>query len=276
MANDMDEKASNGDNQSDSPTKRSKKGSKKSSKALRIGTLVGIAVLIVFAGLNLYETHQQRIDLNDRLTLLTAAISARPASAAPERVAGLDPDKVYSVKTEGAPVLGSKSAPVTVVIFSDFQCPYCSKVEPTLKQIQDVYKDKVKMVWKNLPLTGIHPFAMGAAMAAEAANKQGKFWEFHDKLFANQDKLSPDDLKQYAKDLGLDTDKFVTDSTSSETKNRVSADISEVNDLGVTGTPGFFINGRFISGAKEFDAFAKVINAELLRVNAPIPPAAVK
>ena len=233
-------------------------------------------ILIVFAGLNLYKSHQQRIDLNDRLTLLIAAISARPASAAPERAAGLDPEKVYTVKTEGAPVLGSKAAPVTIVVVSDFQCPFCSKVEPTLKQIQNVYKDKVKIVWENRPLTGIHPFAMGAATAAEAAHKQGKFWEFHDKLFANQDKLTPDDLKLYAKDMGLDTDKFLTGSASPETKTRVTNDISEMNDLGITGTPGFLINGRFISGAKEFDAFAKVINAELLRLNVPVPQAPAK
>ncbi len=276
MSNDIGEKASNGDMQLNSQIKSSKKGSKKSSKALRIGTLVGVAILIVFTGLNLYETHQQRIDLNDRLTLLTAAVSARPASAAPQGVAGLDPEKVYTVKTEGSPVLGSKSAPVTIVVVSDFQCPFCSKVEPTLKQIQAVYKDKVKMVWKNLPLTSMHPNAMGAALAAEAANKQGKFWEFHDKLFANQDKLSPDDLKQYANELGLDTDKFLTDFKSPETKSRVTADISEVNGLGITGTPGFFINGRFISGAKEFEAFAKIINAELLRLNMPVPSSPAK
>lgn len=130
------------------------------------------------------------------------------------------------------------------------------------------------IAWKHLPLTGIHQYAMGAAIASEAAHNQGKFWEYHDKLFANQAKLTPDDLKQYAKDLGLNTTKFESDLASLETKKRVTDDISEANSLGVTGTPGFFINGHFLSGAQPFDGFAKVINAELQRLKLPVPPGA--
>ena len=130
----------------------------------------------------------------------------------------------------------------------------------------------MQIVWKNLPLTSIHQYAMGAAIAAEAAQNQGKFWEYHDKLFANQSKLSPEDLKQYAKDVGLNTTKFEADLASPATKQRVSADISEANSLGVTGTPAFFVNGRFLSGAQPFDGFARVINAELQRLKLPVPP----
>ena len=115
---------------------------------------------------------------------------------------------------------------------------------------------------------------MGAAVAAEAAHNQGKFWEYHDKLFENQSKLSPDDLKQYAKDLKLDTGKFETDLSSPETRKRVTDDLAEVNSLGVTGTPGFFINGHFLSGAQPLEGFAKVINAELERLRLPVPPSA--
>lgn len=130
----------------------------------------------------------------------------------------------------------------------------------------------MQIVWKNLPLTSIHQYAMGAAIASEAAHNQGKFWEYHDKLFANQSKLSPDDLKQYAKDLGLDTAKFEADLANPATKQRVTTDAAEANSLGVTGTPAFFVNGHYLSGAQPFDGFARVINAELQRLNLPVPP----
>lgn len=113
---------------------------------------------------------------------------------------------------------------------------------------------------------------MGAAVASEAAHNQGKFWEYHDKLFANQQKLTPEDLKQYAKDLGLDTAKFEADFTNPATRQRVTADAAEVNSLGVTGTPAFLVNGHYLSGAQPFDGFARVINAELTKLKLPIPP----
>jgi protein-disulfide isomerase len=143
-----------------------------------------------------------------------------------------------------------------------------------LKQIEEVYKDKVQIVWKNMPLTTIHNKAMGAALAAEAAHNQGKFWEMHDKLFANQSKLELDDMKQYAKELGLDTSQFEKDLQSPEAKKRVADDVAEAGSLGVTGTPVFFVNGHYLRGAQPFEGFAKVINAELQRLNLPVPPAA--
>ena len=113
---------------------------------------------------------------------------------------------------------------------------------------------------------------MGAAIASEAANRQGKFWEYHDKLFANQSKLSPEDLKQHARDLGLNMAQFEADLANPALKQRVSADMTEINALGVTGTPAFFINGHYLSGAQPFDGFARVINAELQRLKLPVPP----
>jgi protein-disulfide isomerase len=119
----------------------------------------------------------------------------------------------------------------------------------------------------------MHQFARPAAIAAEAANRQGKFWEFHDKLFANQKKLGLEDLKQYAKDVGLDTARFEKDLTEPAMKKRMEDDMAEARTLGITGTPAFFVNGRFLNGAKPFQEFATVINAELQRLNLPIPPA---
>jgi protein-disulfide isomerase len=106
------------------------------------------------------------------------------------------------------PSVGSASAPITIVEFSDFQCPFCQRAAPTLKRVRDVYGDKVRVVWKDFPLTQIHPQAFKAGEAAHCAADQGKFWEYHDRLFANQQALQPDDLKKYATDLGLDGAKF--------------------------------------------------------------------
>lgn len=111
-------------------------------------------------------------------------------------------------------------------------------------------------------------------MASEAAASQGKFWEYHDKLFANQNKLAPEDLKQYANDLGLNTAQFEKDLIDLGKKKRVDDDMAEARSLAISGTPAFFVNGHFLNGAKPFAEFAKVINAELQRLNLPIPPAA--
>jgi len=137
----------------------------------------------------------------------------------------------------------------------------------------DVYGDKVRIAWKNHPLP-FHPNAMPAAMASMAAHEQGKFWDYHDKLFANQQKMSRDDLLRYAKELKLDVAKFTKDMDSGKYKAQIEADTNEANTLGASGTPAFFVNGRFVNGAKPFPEFAKLINAELTRLNLPIPPAA--
>jgi|SRR5262245_13415495 len=122
----------------------------------------------------------------------------------------------------------------------------------------------------------MHQNAMGAHVAAMAAEKQGKFWEYHDKLFANQSKLQLDDLERYARELKLDMDRFDKDLGDLENKKRIEADKKEAQTLGITGTPGFFVNGHFLNGAKPVEEFAKLINAELTRLNVPIPEGAPK
>ena len=131
----------------------------------------------------------------------------------------------------------------------------------------------MRIVWKHNPLP-FHPFSMPSALASMAAYEQGKFWEYHDKLFANQQKLAHDDLVRYAKEVGLDMGRFESALTSARGKPVIDADIAEAKALGASGTPAFFVNGRFLSGAKPFDEFAQVINAELTRLKIPIPPAA--
>jgi protein-disulfide isomerase len=126
-------------------------------------------------------------------------------------------------------------------------------------------------VWKHLPLE-IHKDAPGAHLAAMAANKQGKFWEFHDKLFENQRELNAASYQKHAQAIGLDTAQFEKDLLDLTIMKPIEEDKAEAKELGVTGTPGFFVNGRYLSGAKPFEDFAKVIDAELTRLSVPLPP----
>lgn len=163
------------------------------------------------------------------------------------------------------PSSGSSSAPVTIVEFSDFQCPFCRQVAPTLKQIRDKYGDRVRIVWKDFPLTQIHPQAFKAGEAGHCAAEQGKFWEYHDRLFSNQEALQPADLKKYAADLGLDSAKFDACLDSSKYGDRVREGVAQGSRLGVNSTPTMYINGRLVSGAQPYEAIAAVIEEELSR-----------
>ena len=244
----------------------------KSSGTIRAILFAGAFILILANVVFLYITNSRVNDLEARIFALAGSPDSRNARPpAPSQPGGADSGKNYEVNIEGAPVNGPDSAPVTIVEASDFQCPYCAKVRPALEKVQEVYKDKVRIVWKHLPLTSIHPDAMGAATAAEAAKEQGKFWEYQDKLFDNQKQLTPPDLKRYAAELGLNIAKFESDMADPAIKKRVTDDVAEINGLGVTGTPGFFINGRFLNGAQPFESFAAVINGELKKQGVPVP-----
>jgi protein-disulfide isomerase len=187
---------------------------------------------------------------------------AKNVPAAPAAPGAPPEAAVQNVEVGKAPVRGPKNAPITVIAFSDFECPFCGRVLPTLKQIEDQYAGKVRVAFKNQPLS-FHPNAKPAAMAALAAHEQGKFWEYHDKLFANQRALDRASLERYAQELGLDMGKFKAALDSNKYEAQVSADMSEASRLGVSGTPTFFINGRMIVGAQGFDAFKRIIDEEL-------------
>jgi protein-disulfide isomerase len=194
--------------------------------------------------------------------LMKAAVEK---AAAPAQEGGEEEDKtVYKVEPGNGPSFGSKNAPVTIVEFSDFQCPFCSRVVPTLKKIKATYKDKVRVVWRNYPLS-FHQNAKPAAEAALAAAAQGKFWEMHDKLFENQAALDRMNLIKYAGDLGLDVARFKADLESGKYGAQVDADVAYANSLpgGGMGTPTFFINGRKIAGAYPFEKFDSMIQAAL-------------
>ncbi|MEZ4296152.1 MAG: thioredoxin domain-containing protein [Polyangiaceae bacterium] len=182
-----------------------------------------------------------------------------------------DDKTVWKVQVgENAPVRGNANALVTVVLFSDFQCPFCSKVEPTLAEVEKAYGDKVRIVWKDNPLP-FHPRAEPAAeLAREARAQKGDkgFWEAHDLLFKNQQKLSDEDLLGYAKELGLDVDKVKAAMTDHKYKSIFDADQDQADDLQAQGTPHMFINGRRIVGAQPIDNFKKIIDEELPKAQA--------
>ncbi|MBU2634536.1 MAG: DsbA family protein [Nanoarchaeota archaeon] len=162
-------------------------------------------------------------------------------------------------------VKGDANAPVTIIEFSDFQCPFCAKFyTDTLPQITEEYIDtgKVKFIYRDFPL-GFHQNAQKAAEAAECAGDQDMFWEMHDMLYENQNALTVADLKQYASDLDLDATEFDECLDSGKYEDEVKDDMAEGSSYGVSGTPAFFINGQLLSGAQPFAAFQAVIEAEL-------------
>jgi protein-disulfide isomerase len=239
--------------------------STRSFDPLALATLSGVVVMLAIAWLNMRDLNR----LGERVGKLETQMTSRAAQPTAAQQ-GPDPNRVYTIEIAGAPIKGRNTAPVTIVEFADFQCPFCTRVGPTLKQIEDVYKDRVRIVWKHLPLS-IHEHAMEAAMAAEAARTQGKFWEYHDKLFANQARLEIEDLRRYGKELRLDVTRLEKDMAEPDLKKKIESDMAEARTLSVTVTPSFFINGRFVRGAQPFETFSKIIDEELTKLKLPVP-----
>ncbi len=168
-----------------------------------------------------------------------------------------------AIDTKNEPSKGLENAPVTLVTFSDYQCPYCSRIEPTLKQLERKYGNRLRMVFRDFPLSQIHPNATKSAEAAECARDQGKFWEMHDRLFSNQQALSPPDLKKSAADVGLDTSRFAECLDSGAKAAEWQRDLRDGQRYGVSGTPTVFINGRLIRGASTVESISAVVDEEL-------------
>jgi protein-disulfide isomerase len=200
----------------------------------------------------------------EKLYETLVAENVKSAGPAPAAAAAPAADQKFDVQVGNAPVRGPKNAAVTIVVFSDFQCPFCSRVEPTLKQVMDEYKGKVRIAWKNQPLS-FHPNAMPAAEAAMAAYEQGndKFWAMHDKLFEKQNELSAGFYEQSAKEIGLDLGKWKKSVESHSQQSAIQSDMSAGSAVGAGGTPTFFINGKKLVGAMPFESFKQVIDAEL-------------
>lgn len=173
------------------------------------------------------------------------------------------------IEADSAPTskVGTGNGKVVIEEFSDFECPFCGRAFPTVKQVLDEYGDQVDFVYKHFPLTSIHPRAQKAGEASECARDQSKFEEYHDKLFENQRALEVANLKQYAADLGLDTIKFNSCLDSDDKASIVNNDLQEGRQRGVSGTPTFFINGQKLVGAQPFESFKSVIDEQLAKVS---------
>ena len=216
-------------------------------------SLTGIlGVLFVLAFFNV-------VDLGENSGPTGAAV------VAPDTQIPTAPLEKQDVKYDGAPILGEEDAPVTMVEFSDFQCPYCARFfEQTFPQLKENYikTGKVKLAFRHLPLS-FHQYAQKTAEASECANEQGKFWEYHDTVFNNQDQLSDTILSTWAGEIGLDVKKFDDCLESGKYKEKVQADSNDAGSYGVSGTPSFFVNGKLLVGAQPYEAFQQVIDAEL-------------
>ncbi len=175
------------------------------------------------------------------------------------------PDLRVDVSVDGAPFRGSATAPVTIIEFSDFHCPFCVKAQATLNQLLTRYDKKIRVVYRNLPIDQLHPGARKAAEAAQCANDQGKFWEYHDKLYAGGPDVSLEKLKALATEAGLDVAAFESCVMSGKYQATIQKDVEEGGRLGIDGTPAFFINGRILSGAQPLENFVRIIDEELAR-----------
>ena len=194
---------------------------------------------------------------------------AAPTGAAPSPSPGPAPApaRLDNVDEDDDPFLGKKNAPVTIVSFEDYQCPFCKRAfDQTFPQLKKDYIDtgKVKYVYRDFPL-GFHPQANAAAEAAECADEQGKFWDYHGAIFNNQGRLGRDLYIELAGQFNLDVDKFTQCIDNGEMRQEVQADSSYGSQIGVSGTPTFFINGIKLVGAQPYAAFQKVIEAELAK-----------
>ena len=177
----------------------------------------------------------------------------------------LDIAFVASIDIKDAPSLGPSQAPVEIVVFSDFQCPYCSKVGELIENILEKNPKTVKVAFKHFPL-GFHQYAQNAATAAVAAQAQGKFWEFHDLLFQNNKELTDDKINGLAKQLGLNMKRFKADMASAATLERVTRDMEDGRRAGVQGTPTIFINGRSLKDRSP-QGMQMLVDKELARLS---------
>jgi protein-disulfide isomerase len=207
---------------------------------------------------------QQQEEILQRLAKLEEGqaklLEGRPAA---RRRPSEDYDKVHQIPVASAPIRGNPDAPVTIVEFSDFQCPFCARTAPLIQQVQDKYGDKVRVVYKHFPLN-FHPAARPAAIASIAAQEQGKFWEMHDVLFESTASLSPDKMEEYAEKAGLDMDRFRADyeKKKQEYDKRVTAEYQEGVNAAVRGTPTIYINGKKVR-ERTLPGMSAQIDAEL-------------
>jgi Na+/H+ antiporter NhaA len=188
---------------------------------------------------------------------LPAPVRARQLSGTAEELVDLSED----VDPARDHIRGSEQAPVTLIEYGDYECPYCGQAEVAIRELHDTFGDDLRYVWRHLPLTDVHPNAQLAAEAAEAAAAQGAFWELHDRLLTHQDELAPHQLRGHAEALGLDVDRFWDELRRHDHVPRIADDVSSADLSGVAGTPSFFINGRRHEGAYDIQTLTAAVAA---------------
>ena len=205
-----------------------------------------------------------------RTTAPSSPTTAQRPGTPPTRQRPTVDATVYRLPVEDSPIRGPADALVTLVEFSDYQCPFCRQAHATVSQVEKKYAGKVRLVMKQFPLTSLHPQAMGAAKAAVAAGMQGRYWEMHDRLFASP-QLDPDTLEHYAREIGLDVDRWKHDQADAKVAAIIQRDMDLATNVNVSGTPAFFVNGRRLpGGAAPLDAFSSLIDEELAKAEAMV------
>jgi Na+/H+ antiporter NhaA len=196
--------------------------------------------------------------------LATRVIQALPAETRARQLGGTIEaivDLAEPIDPERDHVRGRVDAPVTLLQYGDFECPYCADAEPTIKKLLEHLPDELNFVWRHLPLSDVHPNAQRAAEVAEAAAAQGAFWEMHDRLLGNQDRLAAPDVYRHASDLGLDLERFSDDLRRRRHARRVAEDVRSADESGVSGTPTFFVNGRRHQGVYDIDTLTRAVKS---------------
>jgi protein-disulfide isomerase len=216
----------------------------------------------------LEESIRRQLQQQKRLKAVEEYLGGLRASAGFESL--LEPPR-FEIPGEGHS-RGPEDAPVTLVEFSDYQCPFCKNAEPIVAQVLERYPTQVRFVFRHFPLDNIHPQARAAAEAALCAGEQGKFWEYHEVLFQQAPKLGPGDLGRYATRLQLDRPAFDACLAEKRQAAKVEADVAAGEKIGVSGTPAFYANGLPITNARGLEQFAAVIDEELERLGLPVPP----
>ena len=247
---------------------------KSSFNRLVIGLIVLIGVAAFFAGSYVSNLNSNQISEED----LEEAIAKLELKMLQNQLSTEQPKPPVKISADNDPIIGNPDAPITIIEFSDFQCPFCARFHiQTLPLIIEEYieQGKVKLVFRDFPIQNIHPNALPASVAAECANEQGKFKEMHDMLFDNQNEWNKQEtinalslFSQYATEIQLEQETFDSCLTSGKYINEIRKDLDDGRDYGVSGTPGFFVGNDEIGyveirGAQPFDNFQKIIDAQL-------------
>ncbi len=254
---------------------KSKVSEKKSNfRGLVVGLIVAIGVAAFFAGSYITSLNSDQITQKD----LDEAIAKLELKILQNQLPTNQPKPPVKISADDDPVRGNQEAEITIIEFSDFQCPFCARFHvQTLPLLLENYIDsgKVKLVYRDFPIQNIHPNAMPAAVAAECADEQGKYWQYHDKLFENQNqwaKLETTEaveiFSQYSVEIDLNQEQFETCLTSGKYVNEIRNDLNDGREYGVTGTPGFFVGSDDLGfvelkGAQPFESFKKIIESQL-------------